>query len=225
MRILVVEDEHKIAASLKKGLEQENFIVDLAYDGVTGFDLASEETYDVLILDVMLPGMDGFTICKKLRSSGKHTPILMLTAKDQVDDKVLGLNTGADDYLSKPFAFNELVARVKALGRRPVQTNSTQVYTISDLVLDENSSTVKRQNTKLSLSKREFVLLSYLIKNPYKTFSKDQLINSLWSYDSDILPNTVEVYIGYLRNKVDKAFPNSPQLIKTIRGFGYQLSE
>lgn len=225
MRILVVEDEHKIAASLKKGLEQENFIIDLAYDGITGFDLASEEVYDVLILDVMLPGMDGFTICKKLRSIGKHTPILMLTAKDQVDDKVFGLNTGADDYLSKPFAFNELVARVKALARRPTQTNTSQVYTVSDLVLDENSSTVKRQNTSIPLSKREFVLLAHLMKNPNKTFSKDQLINSLWSYDSDILPNTVEVYIGYLRNKVDKAFPNSPQLIKTIRGFGYQLSE
>ena len=224
MHILVVEDEHKIAASLKKGLEQENFVVDLSYDGIEGYDLAESGVYDLIILDVMLPGMDGFSICRKLRESNNHMPILMLTAKDAVTDKVHGLNTGADDYLAKPFAFTELVARVRALSRRPHQT-VTKALIISDLTLDENSSSVVRSGKPINLSKKEFVLLAHLLKNPNRTFSKEQLIESLWNYDSDVLPNTVEVYIGYLRNKIDKAFPDKTQLIKTIRGFGYQISE
>lgn len=217
MHLLVVEDEHKIATSLKKGLEQEKHVVDVAYDGLTGLDLASSAVHDLIILDLMLPDMDGLTICKKLRESGVHTPILMLTAKDSVQDKVLGLNTGADDYLAKPFAFSELLARLQALARRP-RTTLKQTLKIGDLALDPVSSTVTKLGIELTLSKKEYVLLEYLMRHPDRTFSKEQLIESLWPYDSNVLPNTVEVYVGYLRTKIGNSY------IKTIRGFGYKLS-
>lgn len=222
MRILVVEDEHKIAQAIKKGLEQDNFTVDLAFDGEEGYDLASTEDYSVIILDLMLPKMDGVTVCKNLRKDNVHTPILMLTAKGELDDKVVGLNSGADDYLVKPFAFAELVARVKALNRRPKQTLNDRLA-FEDLTLDTNSFEVKRGKNILNLSKKEFALLEYLMRHPKKILTKDQIIQNVWSYESDILPNTVEVYIGYLRQKVDKPFPSSSPLIHTIRGFGYKL--
>ncbi|KKQ98544.1 MAG: Two component transcriptional regulator, winged helix family [Candidatus Woesebacteria bacterium GW2011_GWB1_39_12] len=224
MRILVVEDEHKIANSIKKGMELEGFAVDITYDGIEGYDMASSEEYDVIILDLMLPGMDGVTLCKKLREEKNHTPILMLTAKGQVQDKVLGLNSGADDYLVKPFAFEELLARVKALTRRP-KNGGNIILKTKDLILNTVTYEVKRSGEKISLSRKEFSLLEYLMRNPDKIISKDQIIGHVWDYDADILPNTVEVYIGYLRKKIDLAFPNSTPLIHTVRGFGYKIGE
>jgi two-component system, OmpR family, response regulator len=224
MRILVVEDEHKIANSIKRGLEQEGYAVDVAYDGEEGFDLASSEGHDAIILDLMLPGMDGLTICKKLREEGNHTKILILTAKGQVDEKVEGLNSGADDYLVKPFAFAELVARIKALTRRPKETLQP-VLKVEDLSLNTLTYEVKRGTTDINLSHKEFSLLEYLMRHPGKIVSKDQIIANVWSYDDDILPNTVEVFVGYLRNKIDRPFKAQRNLINTVRGFGYRLGE
>jgi DNA-binding response OmpR family regulator len=224
MRLLVVEDEHKIANTIKQGLEQESYAVDVAYDGNTGFDLASTEDYDVILLDIMLPEMDGITICRKLREQKIHTPILMLTAKGQVSDKVDGLNSGADDYLSKPFAFEELLARIKALVRRPT-TAIGNILELEDLTLNTNTYEVKRSGKTIRLSSKEYALLEYLLRHPNLTLSKEQIIGHVWNYDSDILPNTVEVYIGYLRNKIDKPFPKKPTIIQTIRGFGYKLGK
>ena len=223
MRILIIEDEHKIANSLKKGLEQENFAVDVAYDGIEGYDLAVTEDYRTIILDLMLPGMDGNTICKKLRAEKIHTPILMLTAKGELQDKVTGLNQGADDYLTKPFAFEELLARVRALTRRP-KNNLPVILTYADLSLDTQTFEVKRQNKKINLSKKEFGLLEYLLRHKEIILSKDQIISHLWDYEADVLPNTVEVYIGYLRNKIDLPFKHQKPLIQTVRGFGYKIS-
>ena len=224
MRILVVEDEHKIAAALKKGLEQENYAVDLAYNGEEGFDFASTEDYAVIILDLMLPKMDGVTVCKKLREEQVHTPILMLTAKGEIDNKVEGLNAGADDYLPKPFAFAELLARIKALTRRPQKTINSKLK-IANLVLDTNNYEVKRGGKTVNLSKKEFALLEYLMRHPNTILSKGQIIQSIWNYEADVLPNTVEVYIGYLRKKIDSSFPKSHKLIHTVRGFGYKIME
>lgn len=224
MRILIVEDEHKIAAALKKGLEQENFSVDLAYDGEEGYDLASSEDYAVILLDLMLPKLDGVTVCKNLRTNGVHTPILMLTAKGELSDKVTGLNEGADDYLTKPFAFAELLARIKALTRRPKRTTNSKIV-VADLTLDTNNFGVSRGGESISLSRKEFALLEYLMRHPKTILSKDQIIQAIWDYEADILPNTVEVYIGYLRRKIDTAFPKLPPLIHTLRGFGYRIGQ
>ncbi len=222
MRILVVEDEHKIANSLKKGLQQEAYMVDVRFTGEEGYDLASTEEYDVIILDVLLPGINGVEICAKLRAKQIHTPILMLTAKGQVEDKVEGLNAGADDYLTKPFAFEELLARIKALSRRPANSLGT-VLKFADLTLDTLTYRVKRGDSPIKLSSKEYALLEYFLRHPNRVLTKDQITNHVWDYDADILPNTVEVYIGYLRNKIDKAFPKKLPLIKTVRGFGYSL--
>jgi DNA-binding response OmpR family regulator len=216
MRILVVEDEHKIANSIKKGLEQETYAVDVAYDGEEGSDLASSEEYDLIILDLMLPKMDGVEICKKLRSEENHTPILMLTARGELADKVSGLNSGADDYLVKPFAFEELLARVKALSRRPKHTIS-EVLRTDSLTLNTNTFEVKLDGKALELSRKEFALLEYLMRNAGKVVSKENIIAHVWDYESDILPNTVEVFVGYLRDKIGR------DLIKTVRGFGYRI--
>ena len=224
MRVLIVEDEHRIAESIRKGLTQESFAVDVAHDGEVGYDLAASEDYDVMILDLMLPKMDGMSICRELRKESIQTPILILTAKGELSDKVAGLNCGADDYLLKPFAFSELLARVRALARRPKQ-QLNPVLQLADLSLDTRNFTVTRSNKKISLSKTEFSLLEYLMRHPGQILSKEQLINHVWNYDSDILPNTVEVYIGYLRNKIDRAFKKKPSLIQTVRGFGYRLGE
>lgn len=215
-----MEDEHRIANSIKKGLELEKYAVDVAYDGTDGFDLASAEEYDALILDLMLPGMDGLSICKKLRSSGNHTPIIILTAKGQIQDKVDGLDAGADDYLTKPFSFEELLARIRAVVRRPQKTIGSELVA-GDLVMDVQTFEVKRGGKNIALSSKEFSLLEYLMRHVAKIVTKDQIINHVWDYDSDILPNTVEVYIRNLRNKVDVPF-NKP-LIKTVRGFGYRI--
>jgi two-component system, OmpR family, response regulator len=222
MRILVVEDEHKIANSIKRGLELEAFAVDVCYDGASGYDLASTENYDVILLDLMIPEMDGVTICKKLREEKNHTPILMLTAKGALDDRVSGLNSGADDYLVKPFAFQELLARIRALSRRP-KNGLGSVITYEDLSLNTLSFEVKRGDKIINLSKKEFSLLEFLMRHKGQVVTKDQIISNVWNYDADVLPNTVEVYIGYLRNKIDRKFKNKKQLIQTLRGFGYKL--
>jgi len=224
MRILVVEDEHLIAASIKKGLEQERYSVDVAYDGIEGYDLALSGDFDLIILDLMLPGKDGLTICGDLRKNGIHTPILILTAKGQVADKVTGLNTGADDYLAKPFSFEELLARIKALGRRPKNSLLTTLA-LGELELDSITYEVRREGKLIQLSSKEFQLLEYLIRHPRQILSKQQLIDHVWNYDADILPNTVEVYIRKLRDKIDKPFRGKKELIRTLRGFGYKLDD
>lgn len=217
MRILVVEDEHKIAAAIKKGLEQEKYAVDIAYSGTDGFDLASTEEYDIILLDLLLPGMDGVTVCKSLREKNIHAPILMLTAKGQIHDRVTGLDSGADDYLTKPFSFEELLARIRALSRRP-KTALGNVLTVGDLFVNPQTFEVTRGKKIILLSSKEFSLLEFLCRHPNQLLSKDQIIAHVWDYDADILPNTVEVYIKNIRSKLGK-----PNLIHTARGFGYKI--
>ncbi|MDD5693204.1 MAG: response regulator transcription factor [Patescibacteria group bacterium] len=225
MRILLIEDDVKIANAIKKGLEQESYAVDVEYDGADGMGAALVLDYDLLIIDRMLPGIeDGLEICAALRKEGKKTPILMLTAKDKVEDRVYGLNTGADDYLIKPFSFDELLARIKALLRRP-KTHIGNVIRVGDLSLDTVSHSVERNGRKIDLSPTEYSLLEYLMNNSGQVISKDKLIDHVWNFDADILPNTVEVYIGYLRSKIDmhSKKEKGEQLIKTVRGFGYRI--
>jgi DNA-binding response OmpR family regulator len=223
MRILVVEDEHRIAQSIKQGLEQETYAVDVCYDGQEGLDFATSEDYDIIVLDRMLPSVDGVEICKKLRTEGIHTPVLMLTAKGQVEDRVEGLDAGADDYLVKPFAFEELLARLRALKRRP-KKKVEDILRLEDLSLNTQTYEVKRKDRTIKLSQKEFALLEYLLRNAEKTLTKEQIISHVWNYDADILPNTLEAFIKQLRNKVDREFSTSQQLIKTVRGFGYKIS-
>jgi len=222
MRILLIEDDHKISTAIRQGLEQESFAVDTEYDADSGLGAALAEDYDLIILDRMLPGsMEGIEVCKEIRKGGNHTPILLLTAKDEVRDRVAGLNAGADDYLPKPFAFEELLARIRALLRRP-QDNLGTTLQYDTLLLDTVTYEVSRDGESLSLSRREFALLEYLLRNAGKLLTKEGIIKHVWDFDADILPNTVEVYIGYLRNKVDKPFDSDP-LIHTVRGYGYKL--
>lgn len=223
MKILIVEDEHKIANAMKQGFKQERMNVDVAYDADEGLAAAIGEEYDVIILDRMLPGGDGLEVCKSIRAKGIQTPIIILTAKSQIRDRVSGLNGGADDYLTKPFSFEELLARVRALLRRP-QDNIGNVLRVGDLSLDTITFEVKRGEKVIKLSSTEFALLEYLMRNYGRVLSKTNIISHVWDFDADILPNTVEAYIGYLRNKVDKPF-ESPALIQTIRGFGYKIGE
>ncbi len=224
MRILIVEDEHKIATSLKKGLELEGYTVDVAFEGIEGYDMASTVSYDVIVLDRMLPEMEGSLICQKLRQENVHTPILMLTAKGELSDKVEGLDKGADDYLVKPFAFAELLARIRALTRRPKDSFTTHL-SYNGLQLNPTTFEVTRDGELIKLSRREFSLLEYLLRHSGRIVTKDQIIEHVWNYDADILPNTIEVYIGYLRQKIDKKFPDKASLIHTVRGFGYKLGE
>jgi DNA-binding response OmpR family regulator len=214
MRILVVEDEHSIAEALRKGLTQERYAVDIAYTGTDGYDLAASEEYDLIILDLMLPGMDGIQVCARLRKENIHTPIIMLTAKSQLQDRVKGLDTGADDYLPKPFAFEELLARIRALLRRPTHEINIKLN-LGKWSLDTTTFEVKNGNQVVNLSSKEYALLEYLMRHPKQVLSKEQIISHVWDYDSDILPNTVEVYIKKLRAK------EVP--IQTVRGFGYKL--
>ncbi len=221
MKILIIEDEYKIANALKRGLEQERYSAEAVYDGESGLSAAEAEDYDLIVLDRMLPGVDGLEVCRRLRDADNKTPILMLTAKDQVRDRVAGLDAGADDYLVKPFAFEELLARIRALLRRPNQAQDT-VLRVGDLTLDPATFSVARSEKPIELSAKEFALLEYLMRNEGRVVNKDTIISHVWEYDADILPNTVEVYVGYLRNKIDRPFKND--LIKTKRGFGYVLS-
>jgi len=222
MRILIIEDEHKIANAIKQGLTQEKFAVDVEYNGDDGLGAALSEPYDLMVIDRMLPGsVEGLDICREVRAKGIHTPIIFLTAKDQIRDRVTGLDAGADDYLIKPFSFEELLARIRALLRRPQESTGT-VLKVADLSLDTVNYDVSRAGTTIRLSTKEFALLEYLMRNNGRVLSKDNIIAHVWDFDADILPNTVEVYIGYLRNKVDKPF-KSPELISTMRGFGYKI--
>jgi len=224
MRILIIEDEKRLADSIKKGLEQETYAVDVSYEGTDGYGMALIQDYDLIILDLMLPGIDGMEICRKLRKDKNvHTPILMLTAKHQIKDRVEGLNSGADDYLIKPFAFEELLARIKALLRRPAKSLGTLLST-GDLTLDTITYEVKRADYVIKLTKTEYTILEFLLKNKGMILTKGQIIEKAWNYDAQILPNTVEVYIGYLRNKIEKPFRDKKPLIETIRGFGYRIS-
>lgn len=215
MRILVVEDERRIANTIKKGLEQERFAVDVAYDGTSGYDFAASEDYDIIVLDLMLPGIDGITICKRLRDKKVQTPILILTAKAQIRDKVEGLDAGADDYLTKPFSFEELLARIRALGRRP-KNSVGNTLKVGNLEMDIENFELKKDGQIIRLSSKEFSLMEYMMRHPGKIIPKDTIINHVWDYDADILPNTVEVYVRNLRKKGIG--------IETQRGFGYKIS-
>ena len=220
MRILIVEDEYKIANAIKKGLEQESYAVDVVYDGDEGMDFALTDDYDLVILDRMIPGeSDGLQILREMRKNKLHTPVIFVTAKDKIGDRVEGLDAGADDYLVKPFAFEELLARVRALLRRP-QDNIDAILKYDNLTLSPANFAVERDGKAIELTTKEFALLEYLMRNPERIVTKENIITHVWDYDADILPNTVEVYIGYLRNKVDKPF-QFPKLIHTRRGFGY----
>lgn len=225
MRILIIEDETKIAQAIRRGLEMNGYAADTVHDGDTGLAYARESDYDLILLDRMLPGrIDGDGICRSLREDGIHTPILMLTARGTIGDKVEGLNSGADDYLVKPFSFDELTARVRALLRRPKVSTGT-VMKAGSLELDPVSYTVVRAGTPLRLSHKEFQVLEYFMRHAGQIITKDTLIAHIWNEDADVLPNTVEVYVGYLRSKIDKAFPNEKPLLHTQRGFGYILEE
>jgi DNA-binding response OmpR family regulator len=224
MRILVIEDDAKIAGAIKKGLEMKGYAVDAVYDGPSGLAHAVDSDYDVVILDRMLPGgLDGAEIATKVRREGVNVPILMLTARGTVGDKVQGLNSGADDYLVKPFSFDELTARIKALLRRPKVTSGA-ILQVGDLSLDTISYEVMRSDKPIKLSQREYALLEYLMYHQGQVVSKDMIINHVWDGEADILPNTVEVYVGYLRNKIDRPFKRKPSLLQTKRGFGYKLA-
>lgn len=221
MKILVVEDEHRIAQGIKEGLEQESYAVDVAYDGDDGYSSAANDEYDLIILDVMMPGMNGYEVCQKLRDEGNHTPILMLTAKDQTRDIVQGLDTGADDYLAKPFSFEVLLARVRAILRRPHQSLG-ETLIAGDLTLNTVTHEVRRQDTLIKLSSKEYAILEYMMRNKNRVLSKNNIMSHVWEFDADILPNTVEVFMAYLRAKVDKPFKGDG-MIQTVRGFGYMV--
>jgi DNA-binding response OmpR family regulator len=221
MRVLIVEDEHKIARALKKALEQETYAVDVAFDGDEGYAMATTEPYDIAIIDRMLPGgYDGLGIVKAMRDAKVHTPVLFLSALGSISERTAGLDAGADDYLVKPFALEELLARVRALLRRPTEQQSA-ILEAGDLTLDTVTYSVERAGKSIQLTSKEFALLEYMLRNPGRPLSKEVIISHVWDYDADILPNTVEVYIKYLRNKIDAPFKKP--LIHTVRGFGYKL--
>lgn len=221
MRVLLIEDEHKIAQALKRALEQETYAVDVAYDGDEGYAMASTEPYDLMVVDRMIPGKyDGLAIVKELRASKIHTPIIFLSALGSVADRTAGLDAGADDYLVKPFALEELLARMRALLRRPTEQHSDTLE-IGDLTLNTTTYSVERSGKPIQLTSKEFALLEFLMRNPGRPLSKDVIISHVWDYDADVLPNTVEVYVKYLRNKIDTD-QNKP-LIHTVRGFGYKI--
>lgn len=223
MRVLVIEDEIKIAQSLKKILENEKYVVDVSYDGENGYEQASVEEYDVILLDLNLPRMNGVRVCKNLRSDGIEAPIIMLTARDEIDDRILGLDAGADDYVVKPFDFDELLARIRAQMRR--DSGSTEpVLKVGDLSLNPQSKLVVRGKTEIDLSAKEFALLEYLMRHPNQVISKSSLLDHVWGSEVDPLSNVVDVYIGYLRKKIDKRFTNRKPLLLTVKGMGYKIS-
>jgi len=222
MRILIVEDDRKVAEFLKKGLKEEQYAVDVCADGDEGLFQAQVNEYDLIILDVMLPKKNGFAVCREIRSSAILTPILMLTARDQVEDRVKGLQEGADDYLPKPFAFEELLARIKALLRRN-QDYKTRNLAVGDLEMDPISRKVTRQGKSISLTGKEYALLEYLLRNKGRTITQTMIIEHVWDMDFDGLSNVVNVYINHLREKIDKGF--SRKYIHTVRGVGYKIDE
>ena len=222
MRVLLIEDDVTITRLLKEGLEDESYAVDVANDGSEGYRTAAADEYDVIILDIMLPGMNGYEVCRALRNDDNKTPILMLTARDAERDIVEGLDTGADDYLAKPFSFDVLLARIRALLRRP-NGKLEEILQVGDLKLDPSSKKVTRASQEISLTAKEYGVLEYLMRNKGKVLSKEQIISHVWDFDSDVLPNNVELFIMFLRRKIDKPFKS--KLIHTVSGFGYKLEE
>jgi heavy metal response regulator len=222
MRILVVEDEKKVAAFIKRGLEEEGYTVDVAYDGGEGVQLAENTSYDLLIMDVMLPKKDGLTVVKELRQAGRSTPVLMLTARDTTDDIVAGLDAGSDDYLTKPFAFAELSARVRALVRRSVMERGAELV-FADLRMDPVSHQVWRGEREIDLTAKEYGLLELLMRNPNTVLSRNTIAEQVWEHTFDTFTNIIDVYVNYLRKKIDKGFDR--RLIHTVRGQGYVLRE
>lgn len=222
MKILVVEDEKKVAGFIKRGLEEDNYEVTVSHDGADGLKLAMEDDFSLIVLDVMLPKKDGLTVIKELRAAGKHVPVLMLTARDTTDDIVSGLDAGSDDYLTKPFAFAELLARVRALVRRGELDRGAEIR-FADLRLDPVAHKVWRSGTEIDLTSKEYGLLEYLMRNPNTVLSRAMIAEHVWDYAFDSFTNIIDVYVNYLRKKVDKDFPN--KLIHTVRGQGYILRE
>jgi len=222
MRILVVEDEIKIAQFIKRGLKEEGYAVDIAADGEQGDFFLSANDYDLIILDLMLPKIDGLTLCRKLRKEGKRTPIIMLTAKDTVKDKVKGLDSGADDYLSKPFAFEELLARIRVLLRKKDSQVVTQLK-VNDLNMDLLTQKVTRAGRDIDLTVKEYALLEYLMRNAGNIVTRTMISEHVWDINFDTMTNVIDVYINYLRNKIDSGFED--KMIHTVRGKGYLLKK
>jgi len=220
MRILVIEDEIKIAAFLKRGLKEEGYAVDQATDGEQGYFLASTQEYDLIILDLMLPGMDGISLCRKLRSEGNEVKILILSARDKVKEKVMGLDAGADDYLTKLFSFEELLARVRALLRKKKGGSSTRLQ-VADLSMDLLTHKVMRAGREIELTAKEFSLLEYLMLNAGTVVTRTMIAEHVWDVNFDTFTNVIDVFLSYLRNKIDREFPK--KLIQTVRGRGYML--
>lgn len=222
MHILLIEDELKTLQSLRQGLEENGWTVNTASNGVFGLQLALQNNYDVIVSDITMPGLNGLEMCKKLREQGLATPILLLTALSHTDDKVIGLDAGADDYLAKPFEFKELLARIKALARRPATSLKTEiVLRFNDLEMDLEAKTVRRSGQEIILTPREFALLEFFLRNPGKVLSKIEIAEKVWDVDFDTGTNVIEVYVNYLRNKMDKGFDH--KLIHTQFGQGYVL--
>jgi heavy metal response regulator len=220
MRILIVEDDPDLAGFIQKGLREERYAVDWAHEGEEGLLMANTTPYDLIILDVMLPALDGFTVCRRLRAAGNKTPILLLTARGTVEDRVTGLNIGADDYLTKPFAFAELLARIQALIRRSGTEQSPRLA-VADLEVDPVGHRVWRAGRELILTNKEYALLEYLLRNPDRVLTRTAIIEHVWDIHYDGMTNIVDVHIRALRAKVDREF--SPPLIQTVRGVGYVL--
>ena len=222
MQILIVEDDRRLARQLKKGLDELGHSASLAFEGPDGLESARAREFDVLVLDVMLPGLDGLSIVRRFREEGGTTPILLLTARDAPDDIITGLDAGADDYLTKPFSFKILVARLRALSRRKQVEPRTQLR-VDDLVMDPVTHEVKRTGSLVSLSRTEFVLLELLMRNPGRVITRARLIEAVWGHDRDVQSNTLDVFIRQLRTKIEAS--GSAKLIHTIRGVGYSLRE
>ena len=223
MRVLVVEDERKISSYLKRGLEEQGYAVDTAFTGLEALDYADAAPYDVIILDILLPEMDGLTACREIRKRGNRTSILMLTARDSVDDRVNGLDAGADDYLVKPFALKELLARLRAMSRRSAEQPKTSTLQLADLTLDTLTRRAKRGNKLIDLTAKEYAVLECLLREPERVLTRTQIAEHVWNYDVFNQSNVVDVYIRNLRRKIDDGF--DLKLIHTIRGAGYRLSE
>lgn len=223
MRILLVEDEPKVASFIKKGLEEQSYEVDQAYDGNFGLKMALQNEYDLIILDIILPHMNGLEVCQAVRKKKSQVPILMLTALGSTDDKIIGLDAGADDYLTKPFEFKELLARLRALARRSGDSGGGEKLTIADLEMDLGSKTVSRGGKPINLTAREFALLHYLLRNRGRVVSRVDITENVWETSFDTGSNVIDVYINFLRKKIDKGFPG--KLIHTLVGMGYVLKE
>lgn len=223
MYVLVVEDERRLGQVIRKVLEEEGHTVDLAYDGEDGLAMATDGSHDVIVLDILLPGIDGLEVCRTLRANRVDTPVLLLTALDAVEDRVRGLDAGADDYLPKPFAFQELLARLRALGRRRVQAREPDQLQVADLVLDMRRRRAQRAGKTIDLSPREFALLEFLMRNEGRAVTRTQILDHVWGYDYSPDSNLVDVYVTYLRRKVDRG--HERKLIRTVRGAGYALED